>query len=123
MAMANTYQPVHPWAASLLTPEALAELERDIPVRPMALTWAHPVLGQALQARAQLYAVRGGMKFPVDSLEDAAAKWDSFVQAAGQQGHAGVSVVGNGVDVVDQDGRPVGRVSYNGRIWPAGGAA
>lgn len=63
-----------------------------------------------------LFVSFGGKLYPVDSLEDAAAKWSQFRDTSG----AGVSKIGNGVSVVDAAGNEVGRVSYNGRIWREG---
>lgn len=59
----------------------------------------------------------GGKTYPVDSVEDAQQKWVKFQETAG----AGVSQVGNGVEVKDQTGKVVGRISYNGRAWDADG--
>lgn len=59
----------------------------------------------------------GGKTYPVESVEDALQKWVKFQETAG----AGVSQVGNGVEVKDQTGKVVGRISYNGRAWDADG--
>lgn len=64
---------------------------------------------------AGLSVTFGGKTYPVESLQDAQAKWIAFQEAAG----AGVSEIGNGVVVVDGAGRKVGRISYNGRVWDA----
>lgn len=54
-----------------------------------------------------------GKRYPVADVPEAQRLWVQFRDAAG----AGVSEVGNGVRVVDQDGKFVARVSYNGRAW------
>lgn len=53
---------------------------------------------------------------PVASVEDAQDRWIEFRDRSAE----GVSVIGNGVVVVDELGQEVARISYNGRIWPAG---
>ena len=58
----------------------------------------------------------GGQTYQVASLADAQAKWNAFVDRSG----GGVSEVGNGVRIFDGDGKEVGRVSYNGRLWGPG---
>lgn len=68
-------------------------------------------------ARAQrLFIIWNGNRREVASLEDAAAKWDTFRDATG----AGASEIGGNAKVVDQDGTEVARISYNGRVWPPG---
>lgn len=56
-----------------------------------------------------------GRRFPVESIDDAQAKWDHFVEKSG----AGSSELG-GDPVIYQDGKPVARISYNGRVWEYG---
>lgn len=70
--------------------------------------------------RQQLFVVRGGQKFPVDSLVDASQRWQQFQTEAMRQGGGGASQIGNGVPIVDQDGKEVARISFNGRVWPPG---
>lgn len=65
----------------------------------------------AVQQR--LFAEWGGKRMEVESLEDARDKWERFRDTS----EAGVSQIGNGIRVLDQDGKFVGRISYNGRIW------
>ena len=60
-----------------------------------------------------MFVTFGNKKFEVDSLEDAAKKWNGYRDRTG----AGCSEIGNGVDVHDESGKLLGRVSYNGRIW------
>ena len=55
----------------------------------------------------------GGKTYPVESVADAQRKWVQFQETA----EAGVSQVGNGVEIHDQTGRQVARVSFNGRAW------
>jgi hypothetical protein len=66
--------------------------------------------------KEQLFAQWGDQSHPVDSIEDASRKWEAFRDKSG----AGVSEVGNGVVVVDQTGKEVALVSYNGRVWEPG---
>jgi hypothetical protein len=67
-----------------------------------------------------MYALRNKpnavRKIPVSSIEDAAVQWNAFRDNAG----LGVSQVGNGYIVCSDEGIEIGRVSYNGRIWPPG---
>lgn len=56
----------------------------------------------------------GGKKYPVLSVEDAAAKWCCFRD----ESNGGVSEIGNGVIVRDEKKRVIARISYNGRVWP-----
>lgn len=60
-----------------------------------------------------LFVTFGAKKYEVQSLEDAAAKWTGYRNRTG----AGISEIGNGVEVRDEAGRLAGSVSYNGRIW------
>lgn len=60
-----------------------------------------------------LFVTFGAKKYEVRSLEDAAVKWSGYRDRTG----AGVSEIGNGVEVRDEAGRLAGTVSYNGRIW------
>lgn len=55
----------------------------------------------------------GGKTYPVESVSDAQRKWVQFQETA----EAGVSQVGNGVEIRDQSGQQVARVSFNGRAW------
>lgn len=67
-----------------------------------------------------LFVTFGAKKFEVQSMEDAAAKWNAYRDRTG----AGCSEIGNGVEVHDEAGLLVGSVSYNGRIWgPEGWSA
>jgi len=59
----------------------------------------------------------GGKTYPVDSINDAQAKWIAFRDATG----AGVSKTGNGLEVKDGAGRFVARISYNGRVFDGRG--
>jgi hypothetical protein len=61
-----------------------------------------------------LYAEWGNRRIIVASIEDAAAKWCAFRDTT----NAGVSEIGNGVDVITATGECVAHVSYNGKIWP-----
>jgi hypothetical protein len=65
--------------------------------------------------RQQLYVQVGGQRYAVDSLQDAANKWDEFRQKSGIGGSETPRVL-----IVDQNGKEVGRISYNGKVWPPG---
>jgi hypothetical protein len=62
--------------------------------------------------KRRLFVERGDQRIEVDSLEDAQAKWEQFRDKSG----AGVSQIGNGLRILDQDGKFVARISYNGRL-------
>lgn len=67
--------------------------------------------------RPQLFVERGGQRYPVASLQEASEKWDQFRLAS----RAGASIMGGGAArIVDQDGKEIGRIAYNGRIFPPG---
>lgn len=75
---------------------------------------------QAPAVRQQLFAVGpDGKRYPVESLEDASNKWSQARDVSVRQGGGG-SAIGGGVRIVDQSGKEVARVSYNGRVWPPG---
>lgn len=61
-----------------------------------------------------------GTRYPVESIQDAGRNWRAVRSAATDTGEGGVSQTGNGLRVVDQDGKEVARISYNGRVWPPG---
>jgi hypothetical protein len=65
----------------------------------------------------KLFVQLDGKRYPVTSMEDARDKWNSFREATA----AGVSEIGCGIDVCDEAGRLVGRISYNGRMWDTDG--
>lgn len=71
------------------------------------------VEANGLTAGKGLTATFGGKTYPVESVSDAQRKWLQFQETA----EAGVSQVGNGVEIRDQSGRQVARVSFNGRAW------
>jgi hypothetical protein len=60
-----------------------------------------------------------GTVYPVASLEDAADKWNEFRDAAMRQGLGPDDICGH-LDVRTSSGRKVARISWNGRVWPAG---
>lgn len=64
-------------------------------------------------ASGGMFVTFGNKKFEVDSLEDAAKKWNGYRDRTG----AGYSEIGAGIDVHDEAGKLLGSVSYNGRIW------
>jgi hypothetical protein len=69
---------------------------------------------EALPAvKQRLFVRRGNQQFEVESLAEASAKWQQFRDETGE----GVSVIGNGAEVVDQDGKTVARIAYNGRVF------
>ena len=68
--------------------------------------------GTSLTRKGRFTVEFNGQEFEVGSIKDAADKWNKFVDAS----QGGVSQVGNGV-IIREDGKPVARVSYNGRIW------
>ena len=52
-------------------------------------------------------------RIQVQSPINAAATWSRLRDASG----CGVSEIGNGGNVLDDNGKRVARISYNGRIW------
>ena len=68
----------------------------------------------ALQADGLTVSFNGNT-YPVDSLQDAQAKWNEFRKAS----DGGASEIGNGVQVIDGTGQIVASVTYNGRVWDA----
>lgn len=66
----------------------------------------------AMVKKPRLTVEFNGEVFDVESIQDAADKWNRFVETS----MGGVSQVGNGV-TIKEDGKPIARVSYNGRIW------
>jgi hypothetical protein len=90
--------------------DSISELEQQIAADEKNETPSVPA------KREQLYVERGGKRFEVDSLEDASKKWDTFRDQTG----AGASEIGEGARIVDQDGKEVARISYNGKVWPPG---
>jgi hypothetical protein len=87
--------------AEVVAVESLDELEEPAEVAPASMTVEF-----------------GGKTYPVASIEDAQDKWDQFREKANQEG-SGSADIGNGVIVKNSDGTEVGRISYNGRFWPA----
>jgi hypothetical protein len=73
--------------------------------------------GNQVAIPQKLNVTFGGKTYPVESIADAQRKWIDFQNKAG----AGVSEVGNGVRIADQDGKFVARISFNGRVWDAEG--
>lgn len=73
----------------------------------------------AVALPAQMYVEFNGKKYPVDSVQDASDKWLKFVDEAND----GVAELGNGVEVTDENGKAIARISYNGRIWAPDGTA
>ena len=61
------------------------------------------------------FKVHGKPAVPVESVEDAAEKWNRYRLAMGAQG-LGCSDIGNG-GVVRSGNDVVAKISYNGRIW------
>lgn len=49
----------------------------------------------------------------VSDLNSASAKWCELRDASG----LGYSVIGNGGNVLNDNGKRVAKISYNGRIW------
>ena len=47
------------------------------------------------------------------SIKELAQKWYDLALASGE----GCSVIGNGGNVLDDNGKRIARISYNGRIW------
>ena len=47
------------------------------------------------------------------SLQELSAKWSNLRDASCE----GVSTIGNGGNVLDDNGKRIARISYNGRIW------
>jgi len=71
----------------------------------------------SLTVPQKLQVTFGGKTYPVDSIDDAQRKWIKFQEAADGGGPVGVSKVGNGVQITDQNGKFVARISFNGRVW------
>lgn len=119
-APATTARPAN-WRGNFI---AAAKVARGLGIDPKGKKLAGLVAeieakekpAQVPTVRQQLFVQRGDKRFPVESLEDAATKWDQFRDATG----AGVSDIGSSTRVVDQDGKEVARISYNGRVWPPG---
>jgi len=55
-----------------------------------------------------------GRKVPVFNMEDASRKWIAIINALGI-GASGLS--GDDGAVIDESGRVIAQVSYNGRVW------
>ncbi len=49
----------------------------------------------------------------VADINAASAKWCELRDASG----LGVSAIGNGANVLDDNGKRIAKISYNGRIW------
>ena len=47
------------------------------------------------------------------SVQELAQKWYTLMLASGE----GVSTLGNGGNVLDDNGKRIAKISYNGRIW------
>lgn len=47
------------------------------------------------------------------TLQDLSAKWSQMRDASG----CGVSEIGNGGNVLNDNGKRVAKISYNGRVW------
>lgn len=75
-----------------------------------------PTPGTALVPKQTLFVERGGKRFEVASLQEASDKWNQFRDVTG----AGASKIGEGAKIVDQDGKEVARISYNGKVWGPG---
>lgn len=87
--------------------------EKNKPLVPFSTAKGPATSAPGTALAKNLTVTFGGKTYPVSSVEDARDKWEQFRdQSAG-----GVSVIGNGVRVLDGAGKFVGRVSYNGRIW------
>ena len=48
------------------------------------------------------------------SLEELSRKWGDLRDASGE----GCSFLGNGGNVLDDNGKRIATISYNGRVWP-----
>jgi N12 class adenine-specific DNA methylase len=91
--------------------EAVLRAEKSAPTPPAPVP----------AVRRQLMVTFGGKTYPVESIEDAQSKWIRFQESANGGSAAGVSQVGNGVRITDQDGKFVARISFNGRVWDGEG--
>ncbi|HEY0960917.1 MAG TPA: hypothetical protein VGE69_00995, partial [Pseudomonadales bacterium] len=65
--------------------------------------------------RPNLVASFGKQSYPVQSIAEAQAKWNGFRSQSG----AGASDIGGSLKIT-QDGKPIARISYNGRVWRDG---
>ena len=97
--------PATPLPAS--APAPVTQQPASLPVEIAA-----PSASTSLTRKGRFTVEFNGQEFEVGSIKDAADKWNKFVDAS----QGGVSEIGNGV-VIKEDGNPVARVSYNGRIW------
>jgi hypothetical protein len=52
-------------------------------------------------------------RLAVESLQQASQMWSDLRDASG----CGVSEIGNGGNVLDDNGKRIATISYNGRIW------
>ena len=91
------------------TPEA----QQAAPQRPQEQPAAAGAVGGQIAERDSMIVTFGGKSYNVSSIKEAQEKWIRFRETSG----AGVSEVGNGVRVTDQNGKFIARVSYNGRAW------
>lgn len=73
---------------------------------------AKPVEPLPVEKNQTLFVRMGDKTFPIESIQDAAAKYDQFRAGA----DAGASEL-PAVDIVDIDGNVVANFSYNGRLW------
>lgn len=92
--------------------EQLMAQAKEFPSSTTAEGAAEPATALAEQQRLFVDGP-DGKKYPVRDVREAQELWTQFRDAAGE----GVSKLGNGVRVVDQNGKFVARVSYNGRAW------
>jgi hypothetical protein len=64
------------------------------------------------QSERHLFAIWHDRTVPVKSVADARRKWIDFREATA----AGVSEIGDGLLIVDEDGITVARIHYNGTV-------
>jgi hypothetical protein len=79
-----------------------------------------PVTSNLPAERQQLFVEYGNQRAEVSSLEEASKKWGQFRQTVATEHGVGASAIGSGARIVDQNGKEVGRISYNGKVWPPG---
>ncbi len=66
-----------------------------------------------LISKSAAVAFRTDRRIIVASVNEASEVWSRFRDGSGM----GVSEIGNGGNVLDDNGKRVAKVSYNGRIW------
>lgn len=104
-------------AAMLKTKEAVAGAVKEIvpPPEPQTISRQFEVPTSAVVPSKGLFLEFAGEKHPVESIQDASRRFSEASDAAIiAQGTEGVPVQNR---IVDANGKPVGRISPNGKVW------